>query len=215
MYVPKYYKVDSLDEVKDFISANGFAMLVSQVNSRLWATHIPLMLDTDQKGKDILTGHLSRANKQWKDFSANDEVLAVFLGPHSYISSSWYDHENVPTWNYIAVHVYGKIRLVDGNLLKEQLGKMVDKYESGLENPVSISRMSKEYLEQEIKGLIGIEIEITEIQAASKLSQNRDEKNYDRILDGLAQKGDRDSLIMAELMKKKKDRQRTTGNPLF
>ena len=185
-------------------------MLVSQVDSRLWATHIPLILDSDQHGKDILTGHMSKANKQWKDFSANDEVLAVFLGPHSYISSSWYDHENVPTWNYIAVHVYGKIRLVENDLLKEQLSKMVDKYEAGLKNPVSVSTISKEYLEQEIKGLVGFEIEITEIQAASKLSQNRDEKNYDRILAGLSQKGDRDSLIMAEIMKKKKDYSKDT-----
>ena len=70
MYVPKYYKVDSLEEVKDFINANGFAMLISQVEGRLWATHIPLLLDTDQHGNDILTGHLSKANKQWKNFNA-------------------------------------------------------------------------------------------------------------------------------------------------
>ncbi len=205
MYIPKYYKVDNLVEVKDFINANGFAMLVSQVDGRPWATHIPLLLDADRDGKDILTGHMSKANKQWKSFDANEDVLAVFLGPHSYISSSWYDHENVPTWNYVSVHVYGRIRLVEGELLKEQLGKMVDKYEAGLKNPVSLGSMSKDYLEQEIRGLIGFEIQISEIQAALKLSQNRDEKNYDRILAGLAQKGDRDSLIMADLMKKKKN----------
>jgi transcriptional regulator len=205
MYIPKYYKVDNLAEVKDFINANGFAMLVSQVDGRPWATHIPLLLDLDRDGKDILTGHMSKANKQWKSFDANEEVLAVFLGPHSYISSSWYDHENVPTWNYVAVHVYGNIRLVEGELLKEQLGKMVDKYEAGLKNPVSLGSMSKDYLEQEIRGLIAFEIQISEIQAALKLSQNRDEKNYDRILAGLVQKGDRDSLIMADLMKKKKN----------
>lgn len=206
MYVPKYYKVDNLDEVKDFISANGFATLISQVEGRLWATHIPLMLDTDPQGNSILTGHLSKANKQWKNFNASDEVLAVFIGPHAYISSSWYDHENVPTWNYVAVHVYGRIRIVEGDLLMDQLSKMVDKYETGLKNPVNLRTMSKDYLKQEIKGLVGIEIEITEIQAASKLSQNRDEKNYDRILAGLAHKGDRDSMIMAELMKRKKDK---------
>jgi transcriptional regulator len=206
MYIPKYYKVDSLEEVKEFINTNGFAMLISQADGRLWATHIPLILDKDPDGKDILTGHLSKANKQWKNFNARDEVLAVFVGPNAYISSSWYDHENVPTWNYIAVHVYGRISIVEGDLLREQLGKMVDKYEAGLKNPISLSAMSKDYLEQEIKGLIGFEIEITEIQAAAKLSQNRDEKNYDRILAGLAKKGDKDSLIMAELMKREKDR---------
>jgi transcriptional regulator len=205
MYVPKYYKVDSPDEVKDFINGNGFATLISHVEGRLWATHIPLLLDTDQQGNNILTGHLSRANKQWKNFNGHDEVMAVFISPHAYISSSWYDHENVPTWNYVAVHVYGRVRVVEGKLLMDQLGKMVDKYEAGLKNPVSLGTISKEYLEQEVRGLVGFEIEITEIQAASKLSQNRDEKNIDRILAGLAAKGDKDSMTMAEMMRRKKD----------
>jgi transcriptional regulator len=204
MYIPKYYKNTDLTVVKDFIEANGFAILVSQVDGRSWATHIPLLLDVNAQGREILTGHLSKANKQWKGFDGKSEVLAIFSGPQSYISSSWYDHENVPTWNYLAVHVYGMIHIVKGDLLKTQLSRLVDKYESGLKNRVHVEAMSKDFLEKEMKGIVGFEIEITEIQAASKLSQNRDAKNYDRIIEGLTLKGDKDSLEMARILKSRK-----------
>jgi transcriptional regulator len=206
MYIPKYYKVDDPEVVRDFIHENGFATLISQVGGRPWATHVPLVLDTEPGRKDVLAGHISKANKQWKEFSSHEEVLAVFLGPNAYISSSWYDHENVPTWNYLAVHVYGHIRIIEGEALKRQLGRLVNKYEAGLENPVSVERMSANFLEKEIAGIIGFEIEITEIQAASKLSQNRDEKNYVNILHGLEKKGDPASLKMAEMMRRRMKR---------
>jgi len=122
--------------------------------------------------------------------------------PHAYVSSSWYDHENVPTWNYIAVHVYGKIRIIEGDILKTRLGKLVDKYEAKMENPVSVDRMSEEFVESEIRGIVGFEIVITEIQAAMKLSQNRDDKNYKRIIKNLEKQGDVGSLKIAEKMKR-------------
>jgi len=202
MYIPKYYKNEDIDDVRAFIHENGFAILISQAGGRPWATHIPLILDKDKDGKDILTGHISKANSQWKDFNKNEEVLAVFSGPHAYVSSSWYDHENVPTWNYIAVHVYGKIRIIEGDILKTRLGKLVDKYEAKMENPVSVDRMSEEFVESEIRGIVGFEIVITEIQAAMKLSQNRDDKNYKRIIKNLEKQGDVGSLKIAEKMKR-------------
>ncbi|MBW8048950.1 MAG: FMN-binding negative transcriptional regulator [Cytophagales bacterium] len=204
MYIPEYFKNENLTVVKDFINANGFAILISQVDGRPWVTHIPLMLDKNVKGKDILTGHISKANKQWKEFDKNKEVLAIFSGPHAYISSSWYDHENVPTWNYLAVHVYGKIHIIERDILKKQLSKLVDKYESGMDKPVSVDRMSKEFVEKEMRGIVGFEIEITDIQAALKLSQNKDDKNYERIINGLDQKGDMNSLEIARIMKNRK-----------
>lgn len=204
MYIPKYFKNENLTVVKDFINANGFAILISQVDGRPWVTHIPLMLDKNIKGKDILIGHISKANKQWKEFDNNEEVLAVFSGPHAYISSSWYDHENVPTWNYLAVHVYGKIHIIEADILKKQLSKLVDKYESGMDEPVSVDRMSKEFVEKEMRGIVGFEIEITDIQAALKLSQNKDDKNYESIINGLDRKGDMNSLEIARIMKNRK-----------
>jgi len=206
MYVPKFYRTDDLEFVRTFIGENGFAILFSQVSGRPWATHLPLLLTKDDSGKEVLTGHLSKANLQGKELENQPEVLAVFTGPHAYVSSSWYDHENVPTWNYLAVHVYGRIRIISGDRLKEQLGKMVDKYEKGLVNPVSVKKMSPGFLEKEMGGIIGFEIEINEVQAALKMSQNRDDRNYERIIEGLTRKGDPASQQMADLMRKRKPR---------
>ncbi|MBK8883336.1 MAG: FMN-binding negative transcriptional regulator [Bacteroidales bacterium] len=202
MHPPKYYKNENLDSVREFINKNDFVILISQVDGKPWATHIPLLLDKDVNDKDILIGHISRANSQWKDFDANEEMLVVFSGPNAYVSASWYDHENVPTWNYIAVHVYGRIHIIEGEFLIQQLSKLVDKYESDMQRPVKVDKMTKEFVESQIKGIVGFEIEITDIQAVMKLSQNRDDKNYDRVINGLEQKGDINSLEIARLMKK-------------
>ena len=113
MYTPEIYKNENQEEIKKFLQENSFGILINQTNGKLCATHIPLELETTKEGKDILWGHISKENPQWNGFIDNDQILAVFSGPHSYISSSWYDHENVPTWNYIAVHVYGKIKIIE------------------------------------------------------------------------------------------------------
>jgi transcriptional regulator len=128
--------------------------------------------------------------------------MIIFPGPHAYVSSSWYDHENVPTWNYIAVHVYGKIKIIEGEELHAALKQLVDKYEKGSEHPVSIEKMSPEYVRQSIRGLIGFEIDITSIEASYKLSQNRDKKNYMNIINELEKRGDHDSKSVAAEMKK-------------
>lgn len=204
MYVPGYSRNLNIDEVKDFIKENSFGILVSNGSSRLQATHIPLELSTNEHGKDILTGHISKANRQWKNFSNNNRVLVIFNGPHTYISSSWYDHENVPTWNYIAVHVYGNIKIIEGEKLLHALKNLVDRYESKSVNPVSVEKMSEKFLLREIKGVVGFEIEIEEIHSAYKLSQNRDEKNHTNIVNELQKRGDTHSRAIAEEMKKHK-----------
>src|ERR1035437_1199753 len=204
MYIPGPFKVTDSGTIRGFINDNGFGMLITSVNGKIWATHVPMLLAKDNDQSEILTGHLSKANIQWKEFEKSQEVLVVFPGNHSYISSSWYDHENVPTWNYLAVHVYGTIRIIEGDELKDELTKMVNKYESGMPNPVSVEKMTGSFVQREMKGIVGFKILISEIQAANKLSQNRDDKNYKRKIEGLEKKGDSDSLEMAKIMKKKK-----------
>jgi transcriptional regulator len=166
----------------------------------LCATHIPLELETNEEGNEILYGHISKENPQWNGFIDNDQVLAVFTGPHSYISSSWYDHENVPTWNYIAVHVYGKIKIIEGEAVIESLKKLVDKYEQNSKNPVRIADLSKKTMMQ-TRGIVAFEIEITEIQATRKLSQNRDEKNHQNIISELEKTEDFQAIAVANEMK--------------
>lgn len=199
MYTPDQYENENLEEVKEFISKNAFGILVNQTNGRPWATHVPLELDVDSLGKDILVGHIAKANPQWQYFKEDEEVLAIFNGPHSYISSSWYKDEEVPTWNYIAVHVYGKIKILDKADVLESLRKLVDKYEKSLEQPVSIDKLSEATMKQ-IVGVVGFQIAITEIQATYKLSQTRPE-DHSQIIDQLEKTRNQNSKDVAHCMK--------------
>jgi transcriptional regulator len=202
MYIPPLFKNTDTEEVRAFINQNSFGILVNQTNSRLWATHIPMELDKNEFGGDILTGHISKGNPQWKNFTDNAEVLAIFPGPHTYISSSWYNHENVPTWNYIAVHIYGKVKIITGDKLLSALTKLVHKYESVSNRPVSVETMSEEFLRKQINGIVGFEIDIEEIQPAYKLSQNRDAVNHENITHELDKQDNHDALAIAAEMKK-------------
>ncbi|MBN3583640.1 FMN-binding negative transcriptional regulator [Algoriphagus aestuarii] len=181
MYIHPKNLWENETEIVEFIKNNPFATLVSEVNGRPWATHIPIMLSKNKDGESILTTHIAKANVQWKHLSKS-EVLVIFQGPHAYISSSWYNHENVPTWNYLAVHIYGSIRTLEGDKLMDHLKSLVDNFEDGRPNRVSVEGMSKSYLESQLRGLIGIEITISEVQANAKLSQNRDMENYQSII---------------------------------
>ncbi|RYJ51797.1 FMN-binding negative transcriptional regulator [Flavobacterium petrolei] len=200
MYTPEIYKNENQEEIKKFLQENSFGILINQTNGKLCATHIPLELETNEEGNEILYGHISKENPQWNGFIDNDQVLAVFTGPHSYISSSWYDHENVPTWNYIAVHVYGKIKIIEGEAVIESLKKLVDKYEQNSKNPVRVADLSKKTMMQ-TRGIVAFEIEITEIQATRKLSQNRDEKNHQNIISELEKTEDFQAIAVANEMK--------------
>ncbi len=204
MYTPRKYQNDNIDEIKNFIQQNSFGILVVEAGGKITATHIPLELYRNEKGEDVLCGHLSKANPQWKNFETANEVLAIFSGPHTYISSSWYDHENVPTWNYIAAHVYGSIRITTDEEVLKALKRLVDKYEKASAKPVDIEKMTPGYVAKEMKGIIGFEIKITKIEAAYKLSQNRDQKNQEAIIKELESKGDANSLAIANEMKAKK-----------
>lgn len=202
MYIPAHYKNENLGEVKEFVKKNSFGILVNQVKGKPWASHIPLELDVDKDGQDVLVGHISKANFQLEDFGEDQEVLCIFNGPHSYVSSSWYKEEEVPTWNYIAVHVYGKLYLMDEDDVLASLHKLVDKYEKDSANPISIDNLSPSIIRQ-TNGIIGFKIVINDIQAAYKLSQGRRD-DYPNIIHELKNKGCPGSSAIAVLMDLKK-----------
>jgi transcriptional regulator len=201
MYTPEIYKNENQSEIKNFINDNGFAILVNQTDQKLWATHIPLYLDLNSTGKEILVGHVALENPQAKSLTNNSEVLAIFSGAHSYISASWYDHENVSTWNYLAVHVYGKIKILNLEEAILSLKKLTDKYEVNSEKPLRVEDLSAKTMRQ-ARGILAFEIEITNIEATKKLSQNRDAKNYETIISELEKLEDADAKAMASEMKK-------------
>ncbi len=200
MYIPELYKNEDQEDIQKFIHQNGFGILVNQTNGKLWATHIPLLLEEIEE-KQVLVGHVSKENPQAASFRTDDEILAIFSGAHAYISSSWYDHENVPTWNYIAVHVYGKIKIHSPTETIEALKRLVDKYEVKSEKPVRIEDLSKQTMLQS-KGIVSFEIEINAIEAKKKLSQNRDDKNYKTIISKLEISEDFPAIEIAKEMKK-------------
>ena len=183
MYIHPLNRWEEAPEIVEFIQKNSFATLVSTISGRPWATHIPLMLSEDKNGEAILHGHIAKANPQWKELQ--EEVLVIFQGPHAYISSSWYNHENVPTWNYLAVHAYCTVKLIEGDELMDHLKSLVDRFEEGRPNRVSVETMSEKYLESQLKGLIGVELKVKEVHSSAKLSQNRDAVNYKNIIQQL------------------------------
>lgn len=205
MFIPKLFRENDIEKTRAFIEKNSFGILVSQTNQQLSATHIPLMLDKNENGKDVLQGHISKANPQWQAFMTEAEVLAIFSGPHTYISSSWYANENVSTWNYVAVHIYGKIRALEGQRLIAHLSKLTSKYEAASASPRLVENMSPDYLAREMKGLIGFEIEIMDIQAAQKMSQNRNEADYQNIITELEQRNEADDSAVAQIMKQNRN----------
>lgn len=201
MYIPDIYKNENPEAIREFLLTNSFGILVNQNYGKLWATHTPMELEVNSDGKEVLYGHISRENPQWQSFASGEQVLAIFSGPNSYISSSWYDHENVPTWNYSAVHVYGKIKIIEDDAVSNFLRKLIDRYESDSENPLHLDDLSAETLEQS-RGIVCYEIEIQEFHAVHKMSQNRDIKNYNVIIDELEKTGKPDAIAVAKEMKK-------------
>ncbi|MFN7118686.1 MAG: FMN-binding negative transcriptional regulator [Saprospiraceae bacterium] len=201
MYIPPKYKITDINEVRNFIQVNSFGILVNVLDHKPWATHIPLELEVNADGEDVLLGHISKGNPQWQAFTENPQVMAIFSAPHAYISSSWYNHENVPTWNYIAVHVYGQLRVIEGEELYQSLLKLINKYEAASENPVRLEAMTPTYVAREMRGIVGFEIKITEIHAAKKLSQNRDEENFQNIITELEKRNEAYDKVIAEAMK--------------
>ena len=198
MYVPKQFEVSSIDEIWGFIQENSFGTIVTTVQGKPVATHLPLQI-MKEKDNYYITGHIAYANPQWKSFE-NENVLVIFQGPHAYISSSWYSHENVPTWNYQAVHIYGPATIMNEQELENDLTSLLQKYEQHRKSPVLWETLSSKTKKQ-IKGIVGFKIKIQDVQAAYKLSQNRNDEDYQNIIEKLGEEEEVKSHQIAEVMK--------------
>jgi len=191
MYVPEHFKVSDADEIFQFIDANAFGQLISRYDGEIMASHLPFLLAADRKR---LHCHLARPNPQWQQLEGQ-RVLITFQGAHDYISPSWYQNAGVPTWNYQAVHVYGHCRVFDdAESLAEIVEALSQRYESGFEKP-----WKPEYRDAMLKAIVGVEIEIAEVQAKYKLSQNRPAADKPGVVENLEQQGSHD---LARVMRK-------------
>lgn len=201
MYLPKLYREEDHVRIVEFLKANGFPALVSHDGEKLVATHLPVEIVENADGSLTVLGHMSRANPQWKSFG-EQEVLLIFQGAHTYISPRWYNHVNVPTWNYMNVHVYGKVRMLEGEELYALLSDLVKKHEST--TGYSMEGLPADFVEKEIKGVAGFALSVTCIDAAYKLSQNRDDESYTNIVCELEKRSDDASHEIAQEMKQKR-----------
>ena len=170
MYTPAHFQVHDLGTLHAFIQRHSFATLVSQEGGVPQATHLPFLLNPTQ---NTLISHMARANPQWRHFTSA-EVLVIFTGPHAYISPAWYATQPaVPTWNYTAVHAYGIPRIItQHDRFAQMLHDLVELYESGRPNRWN-GQLPPEFRDGLMKGIVGLEIQITRLEGKFKLGQNR------------------------------------------
>ena len=205
MYIPKHFKIDDMDEIKQFIIHNDFATIITTDNNRPVATHTPMMLN-EENGEWILTGHVSKGNEQWRTFDENENTLLIFKGPDAYISPLWYGNDNVPTWNYQSVHLYGQCSLLNEDELQQDLINLLEKYEGAGEDGATWENLSGSSKAQ-IKGIVGFKVKVKEIQAAYKMSQNRNETDYRNVMTALKARNEGDDKEISREMKRIRDQQ--------
>jgi transcriptional regulator len=207
MYNLPYFKENEQEVVLQFMQKHPFVFL-SGVDAQYKpvATQIPVFID-ENDGKLFLTGHIMRNNDHHKAFEQNPNVLAVFTGPHTYVSATWYDNPSqASTWNYMSVHAKGTIRFGNNKDLIAILKRLTLHYENN--NPESstvFDNLSSSYTEPLMKAIVAFEVEVISIDNVFKLSQNRDEKSYDNII-GKLKEGDHDAKAIAEIMEKRKSK---------
>jgi len=189
MYIPDHFREDRTDVLLDAVRRIGFATLVTE---GLEANHLPMLLQ-DAGGVPVLRGHVARANPVWK--KGEGEALAIFLGPHAYVSPNWYPSKAetgkaVPTWNYLTVHAKGAIRwMQDADWLKSHVGELSAAHEAGRPQPWSIADAPASYIDSMVRGIVGFELTVVMLEGKWKLSQNRDAADHAGARDGLARDG--------------------------
>jgi transcriptional regulator len=202
MYIPPQFAETDPQKLHAFLAQQSFAMLVSHHDDAPIASHLPLLFDRTAGPQGRLLGHMARANTQWQTASGQ-RVLAIFHGPHAYISPTWYQAANVvPTWNYVAVHVTGKLRLIeDRDRLLEIIRRTVETYEAKQPQPWSLDLQDAEFIERLLALIVGFEIEIDRIEGKWKLNQNHDAERRQRVIHALEETGNRGGTQIAELMR--------------
>lgn len=182
MFIPKHFEITDQKLLFDLMQQFSFATLVSIHQGLPFATHMPFTIKPEQ---NKITSHIARANPQWRSFEQNQEVLVIFQGDHSYISPSWYDkHPSVPTWNYMTVHAYGEIAIVEEpEAIKKLLHELVLQYEKTWD----MLSLPETYMQGMIKGIVAFEIELTRLEGQFKLSQNRSQTDKQKVIAALEQ----------------------------
>jgi transcriptional regulator len=195
MYTPAAFVEDDPDRIAQFFVEHPMAQLVTMTDAGLVATPLPLLYEQAAEGFDSLVGHVARANQQWSESMPAVEALAIFTGPNAYVSPNWSPSKEqhgrvVPTWNYETVHVRGRFVVHDETDWKRALvTRLTQRHEAQFEKQWSVDDAPPDYIESMLKAIVGIEVQITSIEAKRKLSQNKPPADIAGIADGLARVG--------------------------
>ena len=210
MYLPQHFKEDRPEILGAFMREHPFATLVSLGADGLIGSHLPMLWDPAPAPFGTLTGHIARPNPQGKDARGGFDALAIFLGPQAYISPNWYPSKRehgkvVPTWNYVAVHAYGPLKMIDdAEWLRALVTRLTDLHEKFSAVPWKVTDAPAAFVDQMLKGIVGMEIPLTRLEGKWKLSQNRPATDQAGTVAGLEARADKDSRGVAEAMRKAK-----------
>lgn len=196
MYLPEHFLEKDINEIKRIIKEFPLATLITSSANGLEANHLPFLVDFKNNALQNLLGHIAIGNPIYQNIKDNEEVLVVYKAEDSYISPNWYptkkeNHKVVPTWNYQSVHLYGKIKfLKDIKSLLKIVGKLTKLYETqvGESDPWTIKQAPKDFMNEKLSNIIGIQIKITKILAKSKLNQNRDAIDFNSVKNKMLEK---------------------------
>jgi transcriptional regulator len=208
MYIPRANQEDRIPVLHKFMEDQPFASLITMGSSGLFASHIPMVLENNGT-LGQLRGHISRANTQWRDYTPSVEALAIFSGPQHYITPNWYPEKQesgkvVPTWNYVVVHAYGYLKIVeDSEWLLVHLANLTKIHEAESTVPWKIEDAPADYTASLTKGIVGLEMIIERLEGKWKVSQNRSEQDRNGVAKGLAELNTAESLEMKALVEKR------------
>jgi transcriptional regulator len=206
MYTPKAFEVNDLALLQAAMKQSELATLVTTTTRGLVATHLPLMLDATRGPYGTLTGHVSRANLQWKESDPSTEGLIIFLGPDAYVTPNWYPAKQetgrvVPTWNYAAIHAYGYPTFFeDTERLRVIVTELTRKHEASFPAPWQVSDAPAVYIDSQLKAIIGFEFPILRLEGKQKFNQNRSAEDRAGVVSGLRALGDERKTQVAEFM---------------
>nr|WP_294513722.1 FMN-binding negative transcriptional regulator [uncultured Rhodopila sp.] len=198
MYIPPHFREDRIDALHAAIRAAGPATVVSMTPDGLFASHAPLLLDPEPAPYGTLIGHLAKANPHVRLADAAVQTLVIFHGPNGYITPSYYPAKQehgkvVPTWNYVAIHAYGRLEAFDDPaLLLEVVTRLTDRYESPRAAPWAVSDAPPDFVAGMLRGIVGIRLPIARLEGKIKMSQNRPAADQTGVVDGLRQDGQDD-----------------------
>lgn len=207
MYLPQHFAEPQLSELQRIVREHPLGILVTHIRDELDANHIPFELDDTRGTFGTLLAHIARANPLWEQVENGSRVLVIFRGAHGYISPNWYPskqetHRHVPTWNYEVVHAHGRIKAVDDErFVRGVVARLTRQHEATEPHPWKMSDAPQDYIDQMLKQIVGIEIEVTRMEGKRKLSQNRDHRDFEGVVRGLEKQGNE---ALAAAMTRKK-----------